>query len=43
MSTVETIEMTRRGSEVLFDAGFWIECEQEADRLLRAMTGGDEE
>ena len=40
---METIDVTRRESQILFDAGFWRECEQEADRLLRAMTGGDEE
>lgn len=43
MSTVETIDMTRRESQSLFDAGFWLECEREADRMLRAITGADDE
>jgi hypothetical protein len=43
VSTVETIDMTRRESQSLFDAGFWLECEREADRMLRAITGVDDE
>jgi hypothetical protein len=43
VSTVETIDVTRHGSESLFDAGFWLECEREADRMLRAITGVDED
>ena len=43
MSAVETSEVTRDGSERLFGAGFWLECEREADRMLRAITGADDE
>lgn len=39
MSTVETIGATRHGSESLFDVGFWLECEREADEMLRTITG----
>ncbi len=35
--------MTRHESHSLFDAGFWLECEREADRMLRAITGLDDE
>lgn len=42
MSTVETIGVTRHASESLFDAGFWQECEREADLMLRAITGVDD-
>lgn len=41
---METTGATRHESEGLFDAGFWLECEQEADRMLRAITGvGDDQ
>lgn len=43
MSTVETIEVPRHASERLFDAGFWLECEREADRMLRTITGVDDD
>lgn len=39
MSAVETIGVTRHESERLFDAGFWLECEREAELMLRAITG----
>lgn len=43
MSTVETtIEVTRHASGTLFDAGFWQECEREADLMLRLITGVDD-
>lgn len=35
--------MTPHGSESLFDIGFWLGCEREADEMLRAMTGVDDE
>jgi hypothetical protein len=44
VSTVETIDVTRRESQSLFDAGFWLECEREADLMLRTITGvGDDQ
>ena len=39
---METIDVTRHESGSLFDAGFWLECEREADRMLRAITGVDD-
>lgn len=41
--TVETIDMARPEAQSLFDADFWLECEREADRMLRAITGVDED
>jgi hypothetical protein len=43
VSTVETIGVTRRDSERLFDAAFWQGCEREADQLLRMITGVDDD
>jgi hypothetical protein len=40
--TVETIGETQQESERLFDVGFWLECEHEAARMLRTMTGVDD-
>jgi hypothetical protein len=37
--TVETIDMARPEAKSLFDADFWLECEREADLMLRAITG----
>jgi hypothetical protein len=42
VNTVETIEVTRHEPESLFSAAFWLECDREADRILSAITGGDE-
>ncbi|WP_281280287.1 hypothetical protein [Nocardioides eburneiflavus] len=39
MSTVETSDVTVHESERLFDADFWLECEREAELMLRAITG----
>lgn len=43
---MEIVEATRHESERLFGAGFWLECEREADRILSAITdmgeAGDE-
>ena len=39
MITVETIDMARPEAQSLFDADFWLECEREADLMLRAITG----
>lgn len=43
VSAVETINVAGHDSERLFGAGFWLECEREADRMLRAITGADDE
>jgi hypothetical protein len=42
-STVEAIRVTRQDSERLFDIGFWMECEREADQMLRTITGIDDD
>lgn len=39
---METIDVTRHESESLFDASFWLECEREAERMLRTITGVDD-
>ena len=41
MNTVEIIEETRHEPESLFSVGFWLECDREAGRILRAITGDD--
>ena len=40
---MQTIEVTRHETESLFDAGFWLECERDAARVLHAITGVDGE
>jgi hypothetical protein len=38
---METIEGIPHESARLFNATFWLECEREADRIVRTMTDAD--
>lgn len=40
---METTGVTRHEPESLFDLGFWLECEREAELMLRTMTGVGED
>lgn len=42
LGTVEIIQVARHEPETLFNAGFWLECEREAGRVLRTLTGVDD-
>jgi hypothetical protein len=43
MRTVQILEVTRDETASPFNASFWLECEREADFILRAITGVDVE